>query len=126
MELEQSGKKETYPLHEETNDTLVIQCSDPRFQEAFRTFIQEEFGIKTYSSIVIPGASQVLTFSDFLPNLAVSLSRQLKFLVKEQGLKRLIIITHDECLWYKDFVPTYINVKGNIKGQQIKDILESR
>lgn len=119
-------RKEDYPLHEKASDTLVIQCSDSLFQEAFNDFVREELGIKTRSLIAIPGASQVLTFSDYLPKFAMALLRPLRFLVKEQGLRRVIVIMHEECRWYRDFVPTYFSMKGNIKNRQIEDALAGK
>lgn len=122
-DLEARGE---YPLNQGVSDTLVVHCSDPRFQEAFRTFAKEELGLPSYDSLVVPGASQLLTFADSLPKFAQALFRPLKFLVKGHSLKRVVVIMHEDCAWYKDFVPKFVHMKGDAKGQQIKDMLATR
>jgi hypothetical protein len=119
-------KNKTYALSQEKSDSLVIHCSDPRFQNAFRAFAVGELGLKVYDSLVIPGASQLLMFSDLLPKFSTAFMRSLKFLVKEHSLKRIFIITHEDCAWYGRFVPIFLAVKGSVKDQQISDLYSTK
>lgn len=118
--------EEDYPLYEGGSDTLVVHCSDWRFQEAFRLFLREDVGLENYDSLVIPGASQLLTFGNSLPKFAGAFARPMKFLVKGHGLKRVVVIMHEDCAWYRDFVPTYVHIKGTVKEQQIQDMLTTK
>ena len=120
--------EENYPLNTQGSNTLVIHCSDPRFQEAFGLFLREELALTpgSYDPIVIPGASQMLAFADLLPKFASGLSRPLEFLVKGHGLKRVVVIMHEDCAWYRDFVPKFLRQRGTIKEQQFNDLLQTK
>src|SRR3989344_1833369 len=120
--------RESYPLNIGGVDTLVAHCSDPRFQEAFQLFILEELELKpgSYDPIVIPGASQLLTFADSFPKFASGFTRSMEFLVKAHHLKRTVIIMHEDCLWYSDFVPTFVTRHMNPRDRQISDLLKTK
>lgn len=120
--------EENYPFNTQGSNTLVIHCSDPRFQEAFGLFLREELGLTpgSYDPLVIPGASQMLAFAELLPKLASGLSRPLEFLVKGHGLKRVVVIMHEDCAWYRDFVPKFLRMRGTMKEQQFNDLLQTK
>ena len=120
--------EESYPLHDQGSDTLLVHCSDPRFQEAFRLFIKEELKLKpgSYDPLVIPGASQLLTFADSLPKFASGFMRPMEFLVAGHNLKRAVVIMHEECAWYRDFVPKFMRMHLSPKDQQISDLVKTK
>jgi hypothetical protein len=115
-----------YPLHKETSDTMVMHCSDPRFQEAFSRFVHEQLGIEVYDPFIVPGASQILMFTDKIPKFANSFARPLEFLIKGHHLKRVVIIMHEDCAWYRDFVPKFFGSATNIKNRQVQDMLAAK
>ncbi|MDO8559167.1 MAG: hypothetical protein Q7R84_02440 [bacterium] len=120
-----NGKK-YYPFYGAKTDTLVIHCSDYRFRKAFGAFIKENFGTENYDSLVIPGASQILSFMNFLPIFSVIFEKFIKFLVEKHGIKRMIIVMHEDCAWYHCFVPKYFSIKVTEKEHQISDMLSTK
>ena len=86
----------------EQPDALVIHCSDPRFQKHFHEFLRTQLKLDTYGLIAAPGGTQFLTMIDYLPKFSWVGWRWLKFLVDLSQPRRLILIAHDDCRWYKD------------------------
>lgn len=120
-----SGKKD-YALVNEKNDTVVIHCNDRRFQDAFEHFVEDELGLKFYSPVVVPGASQLLALHDSLPKFSSALMRYLQFMVKHRAIKNVVIIMHEDCAWYHHFVPKFVEIRGTQKDQEIADMLSAR
>ncbi len=118
--------KKTYSLNNEKSDTIVFCCSDPKYQEAFQLFLSRELKLKAYAPLILPGASQLLTFSDSVPKFSTALLRSLRFLVKEQGVKHIVVIMHEDCAWYRVFVPAFLEMKGDAKDQQIQDMVATK
>ena len=116
-----------YPLNKAPTDTLVISCSDHRFQYAVSQFLNEELGLMgNYYSIVFPGSIQILTFEHALPKFANSLLRLVRFLAKNGGVKRIVAIAHEDCAWYKTFVPLYRIKREDVASEQRKDLFAAR
>ncbi len=90
----------SYPLVDAENaDALVIHCSDPRFQAAFRQFIEYELGIKNPIPIIVPGGVHDLV-SPARIKAARQLWQQLEFMVVHGKVKRIVMINHEGCQWY--------------------------
>jgi len=105
----ETRKEHTYQITEVAPSAIVIHCGDPRFQDAFREFVTEELGIASYVPIVIGGGINAVGIQSFLPKNFKVLYGQVKFFVKEAGIKRIIIINHQDCRWYekmKSYRPT--------------------
>jgi hypothetical protein len=82
--------------------TVVVHCSDPRYQPHFQDFVRSGLGLDHYALVAVPGGPQTLTLVDFLPKFAWSGWRWMKFLVNLTTPRRLVLITHDDCRWYLD------------------------
>lgn len=80
-------------------DALVIHCVDPRFQTAFRRFISEELGIQNPIPVIIPGGIHDLV-SPARIKAARHLKEQLDFIIKNNRIKRVVLLNHEGCLWY--------------------------
>jgi hypothetical protein len=90
-----------YPITKlETVDCLVICDSDPRFTQAIQRFIEEELRIETPALMVIPGGIHDL-ISPARVKAARQLWQHLEFMVKENKLRRLVVISNEDSLWYK-------------------------
>lgn len=118
--------RDDYPLRTERSDTLVIHCSDSRFQEAFNLFLREELDLQIYDSLIVPGASQLLTFSNSLPKFFDALARPMQFLIKAHELKRVVLIMHEDCAWYHGFVTKFARLKSDMKEHQKHDMLVAK
>ena len=83
-------------------EALVIHCSDHRFQAAMREFLDEGLGLRAnYDSLVVPGGPQCLVEIAALPKFAWASRKWARTLIDLHGLKRLILIAHQDCGWYK-------------------------
>ncbi|HUW34578.1 MAG TPA: carbonic anhydrase [Planctomycetota bacterium] len=102
-------------------DTLVIQCSDHRFQAQFDDFLWNGLGLQSFDRLVVPGGPQFLMAAAALPKFEWAGRRWLKFLVKHHGLRRLILVAHDDCGWYKDISVGSIAIPL-LRERQIADL----
>ncbi|MFA6042677.1 MAG: hypothetical protein WCV85_06275 [Patescibacteria group bacterium] len=109
--------KPVYRLDNTPSETLVIHCSSPRFQKAFRLFVTEELGIEHYTPIMIGGGAHAFGMSMFLPKNLKFLWEQIKFFVKEQKVKQIIIINHRDCQWYEKMKGYHPTVDLPLKGR---------
>jgi hypothetical protein len=80
----------------------AVYCSDGRFGEQMDEFLHVSLELPRYDRVAIPGgaaclAGHVKGFHD-----RNSLEPQLKFLIREHGLKKVVLIAHDGCAFYKD------------------------
>lgn len=96
---------------------LVIHCGDPRFQQAFRQFVTDELGIKSYAPVVIGGGVHSLGMQSFLPKNFKILWEQIKFFIKQQRLQQVIIINHEDCIWYDRMKGYHPGVNKFLKGK---------
>ncbi len=115
-EIIEFGKK-TYKLDTTPPEALVIHCSDPRFQTAFRRFVTEDLGMKAYAPLVIGGSIHAFGSQQFLPKNFKVLWEQIKFFIKEAGIKQVVIINHEDCKWYNAMSSFYSKIKLPVKGK---------
>ncbi len=89
-----------YLLIEGTPDALVIQCADPRFQEAFRSFVREELGIHVPMVIALPGVTSHFGMRAALPKNWSAMKSHLQTMAERHDVGRVVIINHDDCRGY--------------------------
>lgn len=85
-------------------EAIVLHCSDPRFQTAFEPFIENELGLHKgqYIPVVVGGGAGVLANPERRP-------KEFKFLKDRfelfhghfASLRRLVLINHEDCLYYR-------------------------
>src|SRR3990172_8985735 len=103
-------------------DVLVVHCSDPRLQPAFHEFLSQGLSLnKKYALLAIPGGPQFLTLVEYLPKFSWVGRKWLRFLVDTIGVKRLILIAHEDCLWYKS-LPFHLFRSSNPRRRQEEDL----
>ncbi len=75
-------------MHRKNSNVLVVHCSDPRFQAAYRTVIDglDEY----YDLLALPGASKAIV--DY-PNVI----EYIKLLISLHGCKTIHVFDHIEC-----------------------------
>jgi hypothetical protein len=86
----------------ETSNTVVIHCSDPRFQLPIQDFLRSRLGLARYALIAVPGGPQFLTLTAYLPKFAWVGWRWVKFVMDLSPVRRVILIAHEDCRWYLD------------------------
>jgi hypothetical protein len=93
------------PVHASTEaDVIAIHCSDPRYQPHFQQFLNTALGLGRYGLVAVPGGPQFLTLTDYLPKYSWAGWRWLKFLVDLARPRRIVLIAHDDCRWYRGFL----------------------
>lgn len=102
-------------------DTLVIHCSTHNFRIFFTEFLTQHLKLAAYDLLAVPGGIQVLTLIHFMPKVASMARKWVEFLVEKHGIKRIVIIGHEDCAWYRDFRFGPIHI--NLKDRQLKDML---
>ncbi|MFA5878267.1 MAG: hypothetical protein WC845_02785 [Candidatus Staskawiczbacteria bacterium] len=82
---------------------VVIHCSDPRFQTAFREFIETELGLSDgqYIPFVIAGGAGVLSRPEALPKEFRFMRERLELFREHfKSIRRVILINHEDCAYY--------------------------
>ncbi len=83
---------------------IVIYCSDPRFQPAFREFVEHELGLGEGMTIpiIVGGGAGVLGHPEQLPKEFKFLKERLEHYYRVfPTAKRVILINHEGCRYYE-------------------------
>jgi hypothetical protein len=115
-----------YSLTTDKPEALIVACIDPRFRDSFVKFGKENFGNFVFLSV--PGGPGPLAL-DMLPKGVETLRRQIKFILKETGIKKVAVVNHDQCLWYKHNEGYFTLEQSEQQEQDLataKSILEER
>ena len=113
-------------LHETEPEVLAIHCSDHRFQAGFYEFLNLKLNLdENYDLLVLPGGPQCLTFVEYLPKFSWAGWKWFRFLVDSHDLKRLILIQHQDCQWYKS-LPLHLHTSAAPRQRQEEDLRRAR
>jgi hypothetical protein len=103
-------------------EVLAVYCSDYRFQAGVREFVGEGLGLRAnYDGLAVPGGPQCLVEVGALPKFSWAARKWLRMLIRAHSLKRLVLIAHQDCGWYKwleDWQPT----RGAVRQRQEDDL----
>ncbi|MBZ5513890.1 MAG: hypothetical protein LAN62_03415 [Acidobacteriia bacterium] len=113
-------------FHPGRADTLVVYCSDSRIQAAVQEFLASSLNLGgSYDVLAIPGGPQSLTLIEYLPKLSWALGKWLRFLVDAHELKRIVLIAHQDCGWYKQ-LPFHLFGSSDPRTRQEDDLRRAR
>jgi hypothetical protein len=104
----------------EAGTGLVVHCSDPRFQPHFHDFLRRALRLERYALLAVPGGAQFLTLVDYLPKFSWAGWRWVKFIGDIAPPSRVVLIAHDDCLWYKHVRGR--SKLGEIHAKQLEDL----
>lgn len=93
---------------------LAIFCSDERFVEASLAFCKNSWKINRCDLMVLPGGPA------FIANNESNLMKRLKLLIKAHKIRRVTLIAHTDCGYYKKYFGK--TSQETIMKQQIADI----
>lgn len=82
-------------------ETVVVYCSDGRFGDQTEEFLNRNLGLKRYDRLVVPGGAACLTGYHPSHMQDEGIFAQLRFLIEAHALKRVVLIAHDDCGYYK-------------------------
>ncbi|MEM4217910.1 MAG: hypothetical protein QXZ09_07785 [Candidatus Methanomethylicaceae archaeon] len=101
------------PFVEPESSVLVICCSSNAFLPYTQEFLERQLGLGpgNYDLLAVPGGPQFLLLTEYLPKFAWVGHRWVKFLIERHRLKRVIVISHEDCAWYSEerFVPQFLH-----------------
>src|SRR5262249_14189265 len=103
------------------NEAVVVHCSDHRFQKGFREFLSEGLALSSYAPLTIPGGGHFSSIEHLQPKLAKVGMQSLKFLIEKTGARRVILIGHEDCLFFKDHVQ-FEFAETNLNNKQIASL----
>ncbi len=99
------------PFVHERVGAAAVYCSDGRYGEAMDEFLHDCLGLPHYDRVAIPGGAACLAGHMLAMRERGALDRQLKFLVESHGISRVVLIAHQDCLFYKHNVhPTKLRL----------------
>jgi hypothetical protein len=103
-------------------DALAVFCSDYRYQAGCREFLDEGLHLRDrYDLLAIPGGPQTLMLAEYLPKFSWAGWKWFRFLVDLHELKRLILIAHEDCGWYKS-LPAFLHASRQPRERQEQDL----
>jgi hypothetical protein len=108
---------QVYPVNKQQAEAIVVHCADPRFQSAFREFVNKELDITSYIPLVVGGGIHSFGVEKLMPKNFKIVWEQIKFFVKEAKVRKVIIINHEDCLWYKTMKGYYPTIELPVKGK---------
>jgi len=98
---------EARPVYDATSgtgvDTVVVYCSDPRFQGAFEGFLSNELHLAkgSYLPIVVGGGAGAMARPHELPKEFKFMKERLEIArANFSSIRRIILITHEDCRYY--------------------------
>ena len=106
------------PFEEKRVGAAAVYCSDGRFGEAMDEFLHEGLALPHYDRVAIPGGAACLAGHTCAYHQKNALERQLEFLIRSHGVRRVVLIAHDGCGFYKDL---YLG-KRTAEQQQAADL----
>ena len=102
-------------------DAVVVHCSDPRFQEAFKNFVKDELKIEHPAYIVVPGSVSSVGLELVMPKHLKTLKDQVEFMLAHAQQPRLVLINHEDCAMYGRLQELLMQ-KVNIPQRQLEDL----
>jgi len=116
----------TSQIQRAVTDVLAVHCGDYRFQGAFHEFLSQSLGLQeNYDLMVIPGGPLSLTLFEYLPKFSWSSWKWLRFFVEQHEVKRLVLIQHQDCAWYKT-MPLHLHASPEPRERQEQDLRRVR
>ncbi len=89
------------PFDERRVQAAAIYCSDGRFGEQMDEFLHSGLRLPRYDRVAAPGGAACLAGHAMTYYEQTAMESQVEFLVREHGLRRIVLIAHDGCAFYK-------------------------
>ena len=106
------------PFDEHRVGAAAVYCSDGRFGDQMDEFLHHALELPRYDRVAVPGGAACLADHSLMFHEQSALQRQIEFLIAEHGLRRVVLIAHDGCAFYK----TLWTGSRTVEQQQFEDI----
>ena len=111
------GSDDQYPVDPNAKPTaVVIHCSDPRFNYAFRICVEKTLGLQSgdYLPLIFGGGAGVLAHPFELPKETKFVKDRLEYWkTRFPTIKRIILINHEDCRYYHQIKEKLTNLFPN-------------
>jgi hypothetical protein len=113
------------PWSGERPDTLVVTCSDGRWRPHIEDFLANGLNLPpTFDLIEVPGGAEPLALLDLIPKDFNFFRRRLEMLVEAHSIRRVLLIAHENCGWYKE--RKLGPMKVDLKSRQLADLRRAK
>ena len=110
---------------EARSPTLVIACADGRWRDHIEDFATKGLDIGAgYDLLMVPGGAEPLALADLVPKDFNFLRRRLDMLVSSHGIRRIVLIAHENCGWYRQRKLGPITI--DLRARQLADLRQAR
>jgi hypothetical protein len=99
-----SGFLSSIAFDEDRIRAASIYCSDGRFGEQMDEFLHKGLKLPRYDRLAVPGGPACFTGLVSVFWEGHSGDRQLDFLCRVHGLERLVLISHEGCAFYREWL----------------------
>ena len=107
------------PYEPERIHAAAIYCSDGRLGTHFDDFLSNGLQLPRYDRVALPGGPAVLAEHAETKLEHAAVADELNFLVEVHGLKRVVLIQHQNCAFYTG----RLNLSGfEVERSQLKDL----
>ncbi len=107
-------------------EAVVVYCGDPRLQTAFVPFIENELGLAKgqYIPVVVGGGAGVLANPERRPKEFKFLRDRFELFHRHfASLRRLVLINHEDCLYYRTLAQAAPGLSGPDSPHRPRDDL---
>ncbi len=102
------------PYHTKRMHAAAMYCSDGRVCEQYDDFLQNGLKLPRYDRVALPGGPACLAGYSQARLAEAGVLDELKFLVDAHELKRVVLIQHEDCAFYK--------VRLNVREQSLEQL----
>jgi hypothetical protein len=82
---------------------LIIACADGRWRDHIEDFAANGLHVDpAYDLLMVPGGAEPLALADLIPKDFNFLRRRLDMLVRSHRIRRVVLIAHENCGWYRE------------------------
>jgi hypothetical protein len=108
-----------FPFEETRIRAASLYCSDGRYGEQFDDFLHNALSLPRYDRLAVPGGPACLTGRLDVFWEGHSAQQQLDFLAAVHGLERLVLIQHQGCAFYRE----WLRVRDDeLEARQLEDL----
>jgi hypothetical protein len=121
--MEEPQPQTLYDVVDSEPEAIVVHCSDPRFQKAFKEFINNELNMPEgkYVPLVISGGVGSLSEPLKLPKEFKFMKERIEqFLKRFDSIQRIVLINHEDCRHYE----VIKSIIGNLFLNRVRDMME--
>ena len=111
--------KSTLPWFHERVGAAAVYCADGRYNDQTDDFLHNHLGLPRYDRVVIPGGPACLAGHTLAVRERGAFEKQLRFLVESHQLKRIVLIAHEDCGFYRHL----LRLRTPIEATQTKDLV---